>query len=252
MNTVRSELVKLTSTRLPLWLLLASAALAFLLVFVTVPTDSASAGDALHLHDADLLARVTGVAAGGAEVLMFVLGVLLYTQELRFGMITATLLATPSRSKVIFAKIGAIAVTALVFSVAIVAVNVTASVAFISVRGGTLTWSAGLVEVVGGVTAALILYGVVGVAVGAVVQNQIAAIVGSLIWLLVVEQLLMALFPALGRWTVAGATSALVQLGRASTYDTRPSFAAGSALLLAYTAVMVGAALLVTSHRDVT
>lgn len=252
MRAFRSELVKLTTTRLPVWLLLASATLAFLLVFVTVPTRSAGAGDALHLYDPDLLARVTGVAVGGAEVLMLVLGVLAYTQELRFGTISGTLLATPSRSRVLFAKIGAIAVAALVFWVAIAAVSVIASAAFISGRGGTLTWSTGLIEVIGGIAATLVLYGVLGVAVGAVVQNQIAAIVGSLIWLLVVEQLLMALFPAVGRWTFAGTTSALVQLGRASTYDTRPSFAAGSALLVAYTAILVGAALLVTSHRDIT
>ena len=250
--SLHAEVLKLVTTRLPLWLLVAAAALAALLVFVTVPQGAARPGDTLTINDSDLLARVSGVGVGGAEVLMLVLGVLVYTQELRFGTITPTFLVTPSRPRVLLAKMAAIALTGVGFAAVITAVSVVVSAALIHARGGALTGSADVAQVVIGATAAIVIYGLLGVAVGALLQNQVAALVGSLIWLLVVEQLLMALFPAAGHWTLAGATSAVVQLGRASTYDTRPSFWAGAALLITYTLLVSVAAVFVTTHRDLT
>ena len=40
-------------------------------------------------------------------------------------------------------------------------------------------------------------YGVIGVAIGALVTNQIAAVVGVLVWMLAIEQMVIPLSP---RW----------------------------------------------------
>ena len=73
-SMVRAELIKLRSTRMPLWLLLTALGLVVLLVVVTVPTRDGS--DALSLHDSDLLARVVGVGTAAGQVVMLVLGIL--------------------------------------------------------------------------------------------------------------------------------------------------------------------------------
>ncbi len=246
---VASELVKLRTVRLPVWLLGAALALAGLLVFVTVPSSDAR-GEALTLHDDDLLARVTGVGMGGAEVLMLVLGVLCFTQELRFGTATPTFLISPARARVVVAKLCAIGVTGAAFGVVTSLVSMLTSAALIDERGGATTWNVDVLKVLIGAVAATALYGALGVALGALLHNQIAAVVGSVIWLLVVEQLLIALIPAVTPWTLAGTTAALVQLGRASTYDNVPSTWAGGLLLLTYVAAAAALAAAVTIRRD--
>jgi ABC-2 type transport system permease protein len=92
-----------------------------------------------------------------------------------------------------------------------------------------------------------------GVAVGALVRNQIAAVVGTLVWLLVAEQLLVALLPRIGRWTPGGATAGLLQLGReATTHGDLRSAWAGGLVLLAYATVIGLLASAVTLRRDLT
>ena len=98
-SLVRAELIKLRSTRMPLWLLLTALGLVVLLVFVTVPTGDGS--DALSLHDSDLLARVVGVGTAAGQVVMLVLGILSFTQEFRFGTATSTFLVAPARRRVL-------------------------------------------------------------------------------------------------------------------------------------------------------
>ena len=59
----------------------------------------------------------------------------------------------------------------------------------------------------------LAVFGLIGVGVGALVRNQITAIVGVLVWMLAVEQLLTSSYPAVGRWMPEGAAVGLLQLG---------------------------------------
>ena len=57
------------------------------------------------------------------------------------------------------------------------------------------------------------VYGVFGVAVGAVVPNQIAAVVGVQIWTLAGVQTVIPLLPEVGRRMPTAAASSLTQLG---------------------------------------
>ncbi len=251
-SLVRAELIKLRSVRMPVWLLLTALGLVALLVLVTVPTGHAT-DNTLTLHDEDILARVVGVGAGGGWVVMLVLGILAFTQELRFGTATSTFLVTPVRRRVLVAKAIALAVAGLVFAATTITLDLVLSVVLINARGGNLTWSAGVAEVLAAVVLVMALSGPIGVAVGALVRNQIAAVVGALVWLLVAEQLLIALFPAIGRWTPGGATAGLLQLGREATThgDLLPAWA-GGLVLLAYATVIGLLASAVTLRRDLT
>jgi ABC-2 type transport system permease protein len=251
-SLLRAELIKLRSVRMPIWLLLTALGLVVLLVLVTVPA-AGGHGSVLSLYDPDLLARVTGVGAQAGYVIMLVLGILAFAQELRFGTASSTFLVSPVRGRVLAAKALALAVAGLVFAAVIITLDVVLSAALIGARGGAVVWSAQLFEVLAASVLAMTLYGPMGVAVGAIVRSQIVAVVGALVWLLVVEGLLVTLLPGIGRWLPGGATEGMLQLGRAVTThgDLLPAWA-GALALLAYATVTGLLALAVTRRRDLT
>jgi len=248
---VRAELLKLRTVRLPLWLLLTTLALVVLGVCVTVLTAGLE-GAPLQRDDPALLARSVASASSGSVVVL-VLGVLTLTQEFRFGTATPSFLVTPRRSRVLVAKLIAIAVTGLGFALVSAALAVGLSAVLLPLRDGAVTWDRTVLEVLLGVVLVMVLYGPIGIAVGALVRNQIAAVVGSLAWIFIVEQLLVALLPEVGRWTPGGASSAVLQLGDLATTrgDLLPVWG-GALLLIAYAVVLSLLAARLTLRRDLT
>jgi hypothetical protein len=87
------------------------------------------------------------------------------------------------------------------------------------------------------------------VGVAALVRNQVAALVGVLVWVVVVEGLLMSLLniPSLGKWLPSAAAAALTNPGGGQL-----SRLAGSLLLAGYALALalVGTRLVV--RRDIT
>lgn len=251
-SLVRAELIKLRSTRMALWLLLIALGLVVLLVLVTVPTGEGT-GDALSLHDSDLLARVVGIGTGAGQVVVLVLGILSFTQELRFGTLTPTFLVTPARRRVLAAKALALVVVGLAFAAATMTLDLVLSAIVINARGGALAWSGELAAVVAAAVAVIALYGAIGVALGALVRNQIAAVAAALVWLLAIEGFLVTLLPAVGRWMPGGATAGLLQEGRAATTHGAllPAWA-GGLVLLGYATVIALLASVVALRRDLT
>jgi len=248
---VRAELIKLRSTRMIWWLLASALALVVLAVFFTIPTPSGPQAP-LSLNDGDLLARAVGVGASGGEVVMIVLGILAFTQEARFGTDTATYLAAPRRGRVLAAKLIAMVLVGALFSLATLPVAVATAVGLIEARGATVAWTGEVAAVLAAAVIVMILFGAIGVAVGAMVQNQIAAVVGTLVWLLVIEQLLVVLAPSIGRWTPGGATTGLLQLGRAATTSGELlAPVAGGLVLCAYVAIIGAAASATSLRRDI-
>jgi len=184
---------------------------------------------------------------------VLVLGIMSITQESRFRTDTASCLVTPRRGAIVVAKLVGVAVCGAVFAVLSVVVVIPLSALLVVLKGGTVVWGPEIGEVALGAVLVMVLYALIGVAVGAVVHNQIAAIAGSLAWLLVVEQIILPLYPAIGRWTLGGASAALVQLGSVTT--TRGSLLpvwGAAALLAAYAAAVAWVATRSTLTRDIT
>lgn len=251
-SLIRAELLKLRTTRMTLGLVLASLAFVVLTVTATVPP--AGGQDApLSLTDGNLLARVIGVSFGVPEVLMLLLGVLLMTQEFRYGTAASTYLVTPRRRDILTAKWLAASLLSVLITAATLVVSFAISLPLISSRHGSVTAGGELWQVVAASFAVLAVYGLIGVAIGALVRNQIAAVVGALVWMLAVEQILISTYPALGRWLPGGATFGLLQLGAAGTTKGNLLSVPMAALLLAaYTALACGLAFFLTPRRDIT
>jgi ABC-2 type transport system permease protein len=247
---IRAELLKL-HTRAATGLLLATLGLVALTVVVNVPKGSAGRTPD-SLHDPSLLASVVGIGFAVPGVFMVLLGGLAFTQEFRYGTATATYLGEPRRIRILLAKWLSLALASAVITGASLVVSVPVALTVINARGGNVTLASQLGQTIGAGFLVMAAYAVIGVAVGALVRNQIIAVVGVLVWMLVVEQIVIPAYPLAGRWMPGGATDAWLQLGPALHLDGRLLPAPlGGLLLLIYVAAAVTLAVRVTMKRDV-
>lgn len=248
---LRAELLKLRSTRLSLGLFLGTLAMVAVTVAVSVPR--ADAQDVpLTLDDPRLLAVVVGGSLGVPQVIAVLLGVLTSTQEHRYGTATSTYLVEPRRPRVLVAKCLSSIIGGLAIAVVSLAFSVVVTIGLIGARDGDVNASTLLWKVLAAGLLVLGLYGVIGVAVGALVRNQVAAVVGVLVWMLAVEYLLLPALPSLGRWTPLGATSALLRieptLGLSRSLLATP---VAALVLIGYAVAAAALAMVVAPRRDV-
>ncbi|MGA7270015.1 MAG: ABC transporter permease [Acidimicrobiia bacterium] len=247
----RAELLKLRSTRILGWLLAATLTMVLVTIIASVPT-TGPPHDVMSLDDPALLARIVGVSFLWPQLTVALLGVLIYTQEERYGTITSTFLVEPQRRRVLAAKGLALALASAVLAVAILAASLIASAALIRARHGNATLGVVFWQVVAAAFLVMALSGLIGLAVGALLRNQIVAVTLTLIWLTVGEHLLIEALPQVARWTPGGATDALLQLGAdATTTGTLLKAPFGGLLLVGYTAAAVGLAIVIAPRRDV-
>jgi ABC-2 type transport system permease protein len=246
-----AELLKMRSTRANALLVLATLVLAVLTVATSVP-GVMEENSSISLDDPDLLAMMVGNGFGAPQVLMTLLGVLAFTQEFRYGTVTSTYLGEPRRMRVLVAKGLSLALASVVITILTLVVTLTLSIALIGSQDGNVTVAAQFWQTVAAGFVVMAAYGVAGVAIGALIPNQIAAVVGVLIWMLAIEQMVIPLLPDVGRWLPFGAASSLLQLGPSYGLDgVFLSAPMGGLLLAAYTAAAVALALVVTPRRDV-
>ena len=213
---VRAEWTKLFSTRVWIGLLLGSCALATLgtvltTVFAGEPAQPGqpplpAVGDPLY-------ERVVLASPGEAAVLFLILGILGMTQEYRHRTATPTFLTTPRRGRVVLAKLLAYALAAVPLALVVTAVNAVVVLVAAGARGTAPSLSdADNLEVLARAGLVLVVYAVLGVGLGALLRNQVGAIVGALVYLFVVEGLVQFV-PAsrdLYRWLPGGAADAVL------------------------------------------
>ena len=127
------------------------------------------------------------------------LGAMSITGEIRHGTIRPTLLITPDRRRVVAAKVCASMLIATGFGLGAAAVAAGAGTAALHARGCEVLLDAGdyALLIAGGAVAAA-LWAAIGVGVGAVVRNQVPALVALTVWLLFVEQLLVGDLAGIG------------------------------------------------------
>ncbi len=112
-----------------------------------------------------------------------------------------------------------------------------------------LALDVGDIAAVTGRTVAAFAFGAaLGVAVGAIVRNQVAAVVGTLAFLLILEPIVAA-FSDAGEWTVNGAFVVLTAVAAPGEFDYGPALAV---VLLAGLTLVLGAFAVVSDRlRDV-
>jgi ABC-2 type transport system permease protein len=247
---ITAELLKLR-TRTTAGLLLATFALVPLTAAVGIPRTGATSAP-VALNDPSLLAITVGSSFGVPEVLIVLLGGLAFTQEFRYGTMTSTYLGEPRRARILLAKWVSLALISGVATVGTLLIAVAVSVAIIHGRHGTITVGAQFWQMAVAAYILMSAYGVVGVALGALIRNQVAAVVAVLVWMLAVEYIVLPSWPAVGRWLPLGVATSLLQIGPSLDLDGKLlPVAVAAVVLLAYTAVALLLAARVTPRRDV-
>ena len=240
---LRSELIKLTTTRTAYGLLVGAVAVVALATFSTITSiEPPRLRGPVHTQPFFLLASIN------LALFTLVLGIRSFTDEFRNGTVISTVLASPGRWRVLAAKAIGSAGVAAVVAAAAEAVMVGLAVLLSSARGGSLVVTASDWVAMAGLLAATAAWAVIGVGVGAVVRHQVAAVVGGLIWILVVENLGAALLGDAGRFLPGHAAHALADVTELDALLPTPTAAA---LLAGYVAIVLASATAAVVHRDV-
>jgi ABC-2 type transport system permease protein len=193
--------------------------------------------------------------------LALVQGVVMMTGEHRHKTVTPTFLAEPRRGRLAGAKLAVACGMGLV--VAAVAGLVGLAFGFGSVAGGLGSTGSMLTEfrhVWPGVAAAAVLFGAYGVGLGALLKNQAVAIVVGLGVTTIVEPIVVAAVPSVGRWFPSAAAQALesvtanpaVRGGFGGGLTHLVTWWEGALVLLAYGVVLAAAGSFTTLRADVT
>lgn len=241
---LRAELIKLRTTRTFAALVASAAALSLLVVVLT-----ASLGDDLTERDAREL-----FTADFTSLFIILLGVMGMAGEWRHRTITSSVLAAPNRLRLMAAKVLAYAVAGAVLSL-IVSVTITlVGTAILSARDLPTADFADLADVLWRNLAVAALLGALGVCVGALIRNQIAAIIGVLLFAFVLEPTLSVVVPEVGKYgPLMQAPGAILGWEEnVEDDDVLGSAAAGVGVLLAWIAVTFAAGAALLRARDLT
>ena len=146
-----------------------------------------------------------------ASVLLLILGIIGMTQEYRHRTATPTFLTTPRRWRVVVGKLLAYALVAVPFAVLILAVNVVVVLIYAGARGDAPALDSDNLGTLGSSGLVLVIFAVIGVGLGALLRNQVGAIVGSLVYLYVVEPIVAGIGAIQGayKWLPGGAVQAI-------------------------------------------
>jgi ABC-type transport system involved in multi-copper enzyme maturation permease subunit len=249
---LRAELGKLRATRMTYGLLAAAFALVVLSAVAIVL--SSRTGDGPAALDTVQGTRLIVSTAGAGTLFALILGILTIAGEFQHGTATWTFLATPRRDRVLAAKLAAAVVAGIGYGLACLAVLLAVAVPLLATVDGARQPRLADVGTIGaGVVASYAPFAMFGVAVGAVLRNQVAAIVVMLAWSFVVEPLVLLLVPKVGRWLPGNAADALTNqdAGQLSGYEPLPQWGAGL-VLLAYVAVLAALGGWLLARRDIT
>jgi ABC-2 type transport system permease protein len=243
---LRAELLKQRTTRTTAGLLAIMCALVLFAVLLH------SLGlDAGAVRDRDGQMHVIGF--GGLGGLFAALaGAVSITGEFRYGTIRPTLMATPRRARIVAAKAGVACVVGVGFGIVAEALAIATGMAALDARGITIELDAGdYAQLISGGAFAAALWAQIGLAVGALVRNQVAALVGLLAWVLFVESLLFGVLPDEGRFLPGIAGAGISGVTNTGEVTSLLSPAAGATLLAAYAAGALAAGAIATARRDV-
>jgi ABC-2 type transport system permease protein len=207
---VRAEWTKLFTTRVWLGLVLGACVMVagFAILFTSFAGNAESGIPPVGTPLYEELALST---AANANVLFLILGIIGMTQEYRHRTATPTFLTSPRRGHVVVAKLVAYALAAVPFALLVVAVNYVVVAIHAGARGAAPALNGDNLSTLAMSGLALVIYAVIGVGLGALLRNQVGAIVGGLVYLFVIEPIIRAIPATAGayKWMPGEALEAL-------------------------------------------
>jgi ABC-2 type transport system permease protein len=126
----------------------------------------------------------------GAGVALLVLGLLGLTTEFRHKTITPTLLATPNRWRLLAGKAASYGIFAIIYALICVGLNFAIAIIWLSAAGVPIEYGHGVPGGVGKAFLTLVLTGMFGLGLGALLRNQAAAMVFGIVYFFILDNVL--------------------------------------------------------------
>ncbi len=238
---LRSELLKLRTTRTFFALTGSAVALSLLVVILTATLNNGfSERDARELFLSDF----TGL-------FILLLGVIGMAGEWRHRTITSTVLAAPVRARLLAAKTLSYAVAGAVISFIVTVTIMAVGTVILSSRDEITLGAGDLADVLWRNLVVAAFLGAFGVCIGALVRNQIVAIVGLLVFSFAVEPTLIALASEVGQFgPVIGAPNGFVELSGFGDDERQLAPGVAFAVMVGWVALGFAAAAALLRGRD--
>jgi ABC-2 type transport system permease protein len=245
--SLRSELLKQRTMRTSVVLLAWMVGLVVLVVALHVLSFAAA-----DLSRGSNQMRILGLGTSIGALFASLLGALSITGEIRTGAIRPTLLVTPRRTRVLVAKTLASMLAGVGIGLIAEALTAGAEAAGLGIRGIHIELGVrDYAQLLAGGALAGALFAAIGVGVGAIVRNQVAAVVGLCVWLLLLEPLLLGDLPAVAKYAPEASAGAIAGAIQSQIADTLIAPALGVLLLAVYAALAGLAGSLAFTRRDV-
>ena len=270
-TTTRSETTKQLSTAM--WWILAIVLLAYVgftatvlgFVFSASSTGALGGANAPRIPEEGLPSILYSTATAVGYVFPLLIGTLMVTSEFRHKTLTPTFLATPRRGLVLWAKLAVGVLLGVFYGIVGVVAAAGPSAAFLAGYGidtglaSSDTWA-----MFGRMLLAYVLWVFIGIGVGALVRNQVGAIVGVLVFTQFLEPVARAAaafvegmdsftkyLPGAASDALVGASVFSVSTAQTGTGGEPLQWWAGGLVLLGYAAVLVLLGYLTSWRRDV-
>jgi ABC-2 type transport system permease protein len=232
---VRGELIKAATTRT----MHAYVAVGALLTIINVLVITQASDNAI-----EVTAKQDAIA--GSPWVLFLLALVGAAGEYRHRTAgPAVLAAGRDRGALLVGRAGAYAAACVAVAALLAVVSLGFGLPMLDGEPGPALGFGDIAPLVGGTLAAAALSAIMGVAVGALVRNQVAAVVGALILALVVTPVIEALDDTVHQWTPFGAMEVVAGAG-----DGALSRGAGAAVLAGWTVLALIAAIVAERRRD--
>ena len=201
---LKAELLKLRTTRTFAALVGVAVALSVVLVVLTTLLQD-------RFDEDDLRLMFAGDFTG---LFILLLGVMGIAGEWRHRTITSSVLAAPDRLKLLAAKLISYAVAGAVLSLIVTVTIMVVGTTILSMRDLPTLDFGPLLDVLWRNLVGAAYLGAIGVCIGALLRNQVAALIGVLIVFMIVEPALIGLVSDVGRYApLQGAPAGLIGMG---------------------------------------
>jgi hypothetical protein len=234
---IAGEVIKLRTTRTALGFGAAVALLTLAIVLLTT-----LAGDPKTIADK----RSALAVGGGASALLLLFGVVGAGAEYRHRTLAPALLVAPGRRRLLAARVLAFGLAGVIIGVIVEGVAFAIGLPLLAGQPGPDLVASEYARAAGGGLLAIVLCTMLGVGVGTLVGKQVPAVVGTTLWIFLIEPL-SGLLGDVSKFTI-GQTATSVSGD--SGGDVLP-WGAALLVMLGWTAAFVLAAALVDSRRDI-
>jgi ABC-2 type transport system permease protein len=257
---VRSEWLKMRTTAVP-WVLAGIAlvinGLLILGYFVSHGSGGGGGdttfGSPNYPHTTQQLRNLLGSGFIG-YLLALLLGVLCVTSEFRHKTVTTSLLVTPRRTQFVAGKLITSAILGALLAVIMLVATLLGGGVTLAAQGGSFGDLLRQVPAVApGMILVFALFAILGVGVGSLLTNQVAAIIVTLGWFIILESILVNLVNSAEKWVPTGAAIAAANLtrGMGSRFGLFHWWQ-GGLLMLGYGLVFAAVGSLILTQRDIT